>query len=157
MGARGLAQVFAQTEALAAHAEHECRWRILAGDLPIDSQHGLRSERVGTVARERRRGRDSVKGERRGRPRARIDDEHESAMGEVERVLDLQLEVLEQLEVGATVAACHPVGEPVEQQRAERVVAAAAIADGDDENRGVTRTRGAAFGRLATGCLAVSG
>jgi hypothetical protein len=51
-------------------------------------------------------------------------------------VLDLQLEVLEQLEVGAAIAARPPALEAIEQQRSQRIVTATAIADGDDEEPG---------------------
>ena len=154
MGARSVAQILAQPEALSAHAQHERRRRLLARDLPMDAEDRLRSERVGAVAGERRGGRDPAKAERNRSPRPRIDEEHEPATGDVERVLDLQLEILDELEVVPHPPMREERVETIEQQRAERVVAATAIADGDDENGGAMRRRGAAFRRLAIGCLA---
>ncbi len=88
------------------------------------------------VAGERCGGRDLAQVEGGGGADTGIDEEREPTAGEVQRVLDLQLEVVDQLEIARVRPAAEPCGEAVEEPRADRVVAAAAIADGKDDDAG---------------------
>ncbi len=98
-----------------------------AGEARIDVEHGLGRERMGRGRRAA--GRLNLgKRERRRRILAGVEEERRLGAVEIERMLDLQLKVLDRRHV-------RPAGarHAIEQQRPEAVVAARVIAPAEDD------------------------
>ncbi len=129
-GAQGLAEF----EGFAAHAQHEGRRRLAPFGLAIDLQHRLGRQFVRGM-RDAGCRRDASQGIRRRRAGTGVDEQREFAADQVERVLDLQLEVLDQFDLPGQAFIFEPFGESNAEHRAQRIVAAARIADGENDQR----------------------
>jgi hypothetical protein len=113
-------------KSLAAHAERERRRRSFAERARVNLKERFRRERVGGVRRAARR-LNLGKGEGLRRVPAGVEKKNKVRAVEVERVLDLQLEVLDR-------ANFRPGGSrhPLEQERSEPVVATRVVAPAED-------------------------
>ena len=120
------AQAFAELEALAAHAQREGRRRRFAAHLDVDVEHRFGRQRMGRVGRVPLR-REAGERERSGRVLAGVEEQGAVGVDQIERVLDLQLVVVDHRQVGPGG------GDAIEQRRAERVVAARVVAPAEDD------------------------
>ena len=120
------AQAFAELEALAAHAQREGRRRRFAAHLGVDVEHRFGRQRMGRVGRVSLR-REAGERERSRRALAGVDEQGAIGVDQIERVLDLQLVVVDHRQVGPGG------GDAIEQRRAERVVAARVVAPAEDD------------------------
>ena len=93
----------------------------------VDVEHGLGGERVGRMALAALRP-DLGEGERRGRVPARVEEQRGLRAVEIERMLDLQLEILDRRDV-------RPAGvrHAGEQQRPKTVVSPCVVAPTKDD------------------------
>ena len=130
----GCAELFAKFEALAAYRQQPAGRRLAAVDVGIDLEHRLRAHGVG--------GETGVPGcidasQRAGRRRidAGVDEEHAAAALQIERVLHLQLEIGQAFDLAPFRMARCEGGEMLDEQRPQRVVAAAGIAPAEDQGR----------------------
>ncbi len=98
-----------------------------------DGEHRCRRQRV-AYRRDAGVGRDLVEDERRRRSLSGVDEQRQAASAKIERMLDLQLKVTDQLEVRRAFALPDPGLQAVEQSRTECVVATARVAAGEDHD-----------------------
>ncbi len=71
-----------------------------------------------------------------------VDKQRQTAPGQIERMLDLQLEITDQLEAVSQPLGIKPVLQAIKQQRPERVVAATRVAAGQNNDLRLQQLRG---------------
>ncbi len=64
-----------------------------------------------------------------------IDKQRQTPPGKIQRMLDLQLKITDQLETVGQALGIEPVLQALKQQRPERVIAAARVAAGKNNDR----------------------
>src|SRR5574343_290300 len=127
-------QRFAQFEPLAAHAEHEGRRRLGPFGLPENLEHGLRGKCVAGVGDGGRRN-NAFEDMGRRCVDAGIDEQGQLPALQIERMFDLQLEIFDQLDAAGQNFIFGHFFEPTVAFRPDGVVAAAGVADGEDDDR----------------------
>ena len=66
---------------------------------------------------------------------ARINEQRQTPPGKIQRMLNLQLKITDQLETIGQAFGIEPVLQALKQQRPERVITAARVAAGKNNNR----------------------
>jgi hypothetical protein len=66
---------------------------------------------------------------------ARINEQRQTPPGKIQRMLNLQLKITDQLEAIGQAFGIEPVLQALKQQRPERVITAARVAAGKNNNR----------------------
>jgi hypothetical protein len=129
----------AQHEAFTGDAQHEGRRSRFAAYPPQHLEQRCRGKSVrrgqGAIGRlhltENKRGRCALAG---------VDEQRQPPAGQVQSMLDLPLKLFDQLEARSQPLLVQPGLQAVEEERSERVVAAAGVATGENHHRGAARS-----------------
>ena len=134
VGAGGGAEGVAEFEVFAADAKGEGGGRRGVFGLQVDLKHGFRWKFVGGVG-DAGGGFDLAEGVGGRGVFAGVDEQGKLAALQVEGVFDLELEVFDQLELPGQLFIFEPFFELTAEFRPDRIVAAAGVADGENDDR----------------------